>query len=59
MGTVLLALLSGLLVGVLFSLLKLPVPVPPTLAGVMGVVGMFIGLKLPLIKDFLFKLFFH
>jgi XapX domain-containing protein len=37
------ATLTGLAVGVLFSFLKLPLPAPPTLAGVMGIVGMFVG----------------
>ena len=37
------AALTGLAVGVLFSFLKLPLPAPPTLAGVMGIVGMFVG----------------
>lgn len=37
------ALFSGLVVGVLFSALKLPIPAPPALAGIMGIVGIFIG----------------
>lgn len=43
MKDVLLALLTGLAVGVLFALLRLPVPAPPTLAGVAGIVGIFLG----------------
>jgi XapX domain-containing protein len=43
MKEVIMATLTGLAVGVLFSFLKLPLPAPPTLAGVMGIVGMFVG----------------
>ena len=43
MKEVILATLTGLAVGVLFSFLKLPLPAPPTLAGLMGIVGMFVG----------------
>ncbi|MBE3587359.1 MAG: DUF1427 family protein [Thermoanaerobacteraceae bacterium] len=39
----LLALLTGFLAGAVFAWLKLPVPAPPTLAGVMGIVGLFLG----------------
>jgi XapX domain-containing protein len=39
----LLALLAGVLVGVLFSLVGLPLPAPPVLPGVMGVVGVYAG----------------
>ena len=38
-----LALVTGFAVGVLFSWLKLPLPAPPALAGVLGVVGLFLG----------------
>jgi XapX domain-containing protein len=40
---VILATGTGFLVGMLFIRLKLPLPAPPTLAGVMGIVGMFAG----------------
>jgi len=40
---VLLATLAGIIVGLLFARLKLPIPAPPTLAGVMGIVGLFLG----------------
>lgn len=43
MQTVLLALLAGVLVGVLFSVIKLPLPAPPALAGVAGIVGIYLG----------------
>ena len=40
---VFLATATGFAVGVLFSWLKLPIPAPPALAGVMGIVGIFLG----------------
>lgn len=39
----LLATFAGLLVGVIFTLIKLPIPAPPYLPGVMGVVGVYVG----------------
>jgi XapX domain-containing protein len=38
-----LALLSGGIVGFLFGKLKLPVPAPPTIAGILGIVGIALG----------------
>ncbi|MDL4841216.1 DUF1427 family protein [Aquibacillus rhizosphaerae] len=38
-----LSLLAGLVIGVVFKLLKLPLPAPPVLAGVLGIVGVFSG----------------
>lgn len=43
MKETLMATLTGLIVGVVFSKLKLPLPAPPQLAGVMGVVGIYLG----------------
>ncbi|MFZ5646410.1 MAG: XapX domain-containing protein [Bacillota bacterium] len=43
MKEVFFALGTGLLVGMLFAYLKLPVPAPATLAGLAGVVGLFLG----------------
>lgn len=40
------ATLAGMACGVVFSLLKLPIPAPPVLAGVMGIVGVFLGYML-------------
>lgn len=37
------ALVSGTVVGFLFAKLKLPVPAPPTLAGILGIVGITLG----------------
>jgi len=41
--TNLLALGAGLSVGLLFSWLKLPLPAPPTLTGILGAFGVFLG----------------
>lgn len=38
------ALFVGLLVGTLFVKLGLPVPTPPTIAGVLGVIGTVLGM---------------
>jgi XapX domain-containing protein len=43
MTTIFLALLVGMIFGAIFTALKLPLPAPPTLAGVMGVMGIFLG----------------
>lgn len=37
------SLIGGIVVGGLFAALKFPVPAPPTLAGVGGVVGISLG----------------
>lgn len=41
-----LALGAGILLGCLFALLKLPVPAPTTLGGILGVVGVALGASL-------------
>jgi len=38
-----LALLSGVLAGAIFAFIKLPIPAPPSLAGLLGVVGITVG----------------
>ena len=43
MQQLLISLAVGLAIGVIFRLLKLPVPVPHGLGGLIGLVGMFIG----------------
>ncbi|MEN8736392.1 MAG: XapX domain-containing protein [Akkermansiaceae bacterium] len=43
MTTILAAIGTGLLVGLIFSALKLPLPAPPVWAGVAGIVGIFLG----------------
>ena len=43
MLTIFYALLTGTLVGLIFSALKLPLPAPPYLAGIMGILGIYLG----------------
>lgn len=43
MQEVFLALFAGFLVGLLFSFLKLPIPAPPVLSGVVGIIGVYSG----------------
>ena len=43
MKDLLLPLLTGLAVGCLFSLFRLPIPAPSALAGILGIVGIYIG----------------
>lgn len=41
-----LALLTGLITGGIFKLLQVPIPAPPNIAGIMGIVGIYLGFKL-------------
>ena len=41
--TAITALAVGILVGLTFGFTRLPVPAPPTLAGVLGIVGITVG----------------
>lgn len=41
-----LALLTGLLAGALFAFVRIPIPAPPELPGIMGIVGIYLGYKL-------------
>lgn len=43
---ILISTLCGLCIGILFSFLKLPIPAPPTLSGVSGIIGIYLGMKL-------------
>ncbi|WP_101297974.1 XapX domain-containing protein [Halegenticoccus soli] len=45
-ATVGLALATGLITGAVFRFLEVPIPAPPNLAGVMGIVGIYLGYKL-------------
>ncbi len=45
MNEIVLAIVAGFIVGVLFSALKLPIPAPPVLSGIMGIVGVYLGGK--------------
>ena len=42
----LLALLTGLVTGAVFAALKVPIPAPPELPGILGIVGIYAGYKL-------------
>jgi XapX domain-containing protein len=46
MKEVLYTTLTGVAVGGVFSILKLPIPAPPVFAGLMGIVGLWIGYAL-------------
>lgn len=46
MSDTLLALLTGSLVGAIFSFFKLPIPAPPALPGIAGIVGIYLGFKI-------------
>lgn len=41
-----LALITGIVAGGIFTALKLPLPAPPTLPGIMGITGIFLGAKI-------------
>ena len=41
-----LAFLTGLLAGALFAFFEVPIPAPPTISGVLGIVGIYVGFKL-------------
>ena len=43
MTEVLLALVTGAFVGILFSVLKLPLPAPPVISGLAGIAGIYLG----------------
>ncbi|MED3716506.1 XapX domain-containing protein [Geobacillus thermodenitrificans] len=46
MKEVLLALLAGIIIGILFNLVKLPLSAPPIFAEVAGIVGVYFDDKL-------------
>jgi XapX domain-containing protein len=43
MREVILALFAGIIVGIVFKFIKLPLPAPPVLPGVIGIVGVYLG----------------
>ena len=45
-GLTVLAFLTGLLAGALFAFLEVPIPAPPTISGVLGIVGIYVGFRL-------------
>lgn len=46
MREIILSIIAGLIVGVIFKLLKLPIPAPPVLPAVLGIFGLYLGGKL-------------
>lgn len=40
---IVISLITGFIVGAIFKLLKLPIPAPNALAGIMGIFGIFLG----------------
>lgn len=46
MVEILMALLVGAACGFVFALAKLPIPAPPVLSGIAGIVGIYFGFKL-------------
>lgn len=45
MKLALLSIVTGFIVGFVFALFKLPIPAPPALAGVTGIIGIYLGFK--------------
>ncbi|MGF1692649.1 XapX domain-containing protein [Photobacterium kagoshimensis] len=43
MSEILLATFAGFIVGIFFTAIKLPLPAPPVLPGIMGIVGVYLG----------------
>jgi XapX domain-containing protein len=43
MKDIIMSLIAGVIIGIIFKGLKLPLPAPPVLAGIMGIIGIFIG----------------
>lgn len=41
-----LALFTGLITGAVFGFLQVPIPAPPEVPGVLGIVGIYLGYKL-------------
>ena len=42
---VVLALLTGIVTGAVFAYLQIPIPAPPNVVGVMGIIGIYVGYK--------------
>ncbi|RBW68966.1 XapX domain-containing protein [Bacillus taeanensis] len=55
MKEILLSILAGIVIGIVFKVLRLPIPAPPVLAGVMGIFGVYLG---SLFASWMYKLFF-
>ncbi|MCM3718441.1 XapX domain-containing protein [Fictibacillus phosphorivorans] len=46
MKLIFLSIITGAVVGFVFAMLKLPIPAPPALPGIMGIVGIYLGFQL-------------
>jgi XapX domain-containing protein len=55
MKEVIISLLTGMVVGFLFTLFRLPIPAPPALAGISGIIGVYLGMKVFHWISFLWK----
>ncbi|MFB6253339.1 MAG: XapX domain-containing protein [Halobacteriaceae archaeon] len=53
---VIMALITGLLAGGLFAFLQIPIPAPPNMSGIMGIVGIYLGYKIVTWLDLGFNL---
>jgi XapX domain-containing protein len=45
-GVTVLALLTGAVLGGVFAYIQVPIPAPPELPGLLGIVGIYVGYKL-------------
>lgn len=43
MKEIFLALIAGIIVGVSFKIVRLPLPAPPVFAGIAGIIGVWLG----------------
>jgi XapX domain-containing protein len=50
--TAIFALFTGFTVGALFGMLDIPIPAPPELAGLLGIVGIYIGYRVVTVAGF-------
>ena len=41
--TIVFSFITGAVLGAIFTLVRLPIPAPPTLAGIAGIVGVYVG----------------
>ena len=46
MKEIVLSLLAGIIVGIVFKIIRLPIPAPPVFSAVLGIFGIYFGGKL-------------
>jgi XapX domain-containing protein len=46
LSLIVLATVTGIVTGIAFGLLDVPIPAPPNIAGVMGIAGILVGYRL-------------